>query len=1547
MFFFSSVVFSLPFVDSLYENIKKETTKGLQQSFNRPVKIRGVSGKIIGEVLLEGVSIGDEIYIDSLKVNFNLLKFIENKGNIVPSIDELTFNNGQISILRDEKGHFRISDILKEGQKDSPPLKAKIVLNNIKAVYEDKAGMPYKQKTIHTSISSIKGEIDLAKTPKIGINLDGVAEGGSRIKFNGFFNSNDQSYDIEVAAHKLPAKNWINYFVPSFNFISGEVNVVFSANKGEAKLTLNGVLDSIPVSVDGCIYKDLDLSISFYDADIKTINKIFNGAVFSEAKGLFSAQVDIKGKYNNPTIYSNLDFQKGIYLGSWIYGVGKISYADKRLKIESSKVKIYEGEVKSSGEVYFTKKGPEFSIRGNISKLNILKITSNAPGVLGDLSGSFLVDGNLKDLKVDLNGNLTNGFLFGQRLDTVKAQLRIRDGAIDFNELKLASNRAEFVGRGTMSSQKDFSFYSRAKGFRLAGVGILGPMNVLVDSFYGDLAFRLNDQFLSNPIKNLTASGSIEISDGNIGIQHISKGSGKISLKNGEVKINNAFLQEGGSSIFISGQTGIGVETDLQVLSENMKLQNLGIVRQFLPSDISTIEGDINFHGQVSGMITEVKKIQDILGLDISIEAALDHAKIDDVHIVSASLEAGVTNGKFFVDSIYFKTSSSEVSGYARNTIKESINNFDAKILAKIDLRDISMFTSKVGVLEGVGTVDFSMLSEKNKENAFLHVDFSKGRLNHIPLDKIKGEARLKDKTISLAKPLIVESGENKIVCSGNFYLGDEGLEKDIDLTVSLEKGSIQEVSKILSEGYRLYKRFFRPTVSSSQEVNHTKFKLPVFEDIFNDRKNGFDKALEKWDKLNAELDKYRASQEPPLFNDVSGKIKGKVAVSGRLADPKIEVSAQIEKGKYKKYEFDNLDFSVEVVEVTDGKVLATNIALKKSGGETTVAGEYYVNSQKMNVTFYARNMPIDILRFVSDKDLEGRFDADAKLIGTIKDPSVALDFKTDKVKLADVEFNGIKGFITYHKEKLTIDNIDIDDGKSISSVSGTLNTAGDIALSATIEGRSLGLANIFNDEFKWIDGKAKGFLTVRSRNGEFSVKGNVSVTDGIWHVKSLGSNIGDSSITIEADKGRIDLVGFSGHWYGENGSITPVFCAGYIDFAKKSLNFNLSDGTFYINASELYKGNILLNKISLSGPFDKLKLGGKVKMSDAVISFPTTFSGGAGDGKQKIPIFLSLNLDIAKNVYLTAGNVNTIDLSNIFLNMEIYGQAIDVLGPVTGPNIYGRIYFKRGSVSIFNREFTLLSLSELEKFYPFGLEATSINYADFSGGFFPNLNLFALVQVEDKVSNNSSSKKIFVVSHLTGVPFSREKSKALDIDLEAFEDEGTSLYKRASYSKDEIRVLLLPDFVKSTIGLEKGSSADIDTKAVVADYLNSRLQTVVFRGVERRLEQALGLESLTLEYNFGKDLRRALGAKDANLAQKQAFGVGFVKEVFDRFYIDVKYSKLLDESSDKSNTEYFNYQITYRLTSILSISYYREPLSVSEPISGYSKMTLKAMFGF
>src|SRR3989339_90282 len=1563
MVFFSALAvpsFALPFVDDLYANIKEQTTKGLEASFNRKVKIKKISGRIIGAVLLEGVSIGDEVHLESLKVEFNPIKFIANKGNIVPAITKLTVQKGRLYILRDKKGRFVISDILKKGEDESPPLTAKIILSGVDVVYEDKAGMPYKKQKILSKLEKVKGEINFAKAPKMEFNIKGINEKKSPISLIGSFDGGDLSYNIKVSAKQLSAAAWVNYFAPEVNFSSGSIDVDFEADAKNMTLNLKGIVDSIPVAVKGRIFKDLDLILSFQDADVDKINKLLKNKVSLEAEGLVSANVLLSGHYGNPKIRSIIVVRDGSFFGTGISGSSVITYADKKVKIESSDIKVYKGRINVYGEVALSGKSPIFNINGKTNNVYLPAITQNAPGVEGYLTGDFRIKGSLSDLKGTLSGVLGKASLWGQPLNLFSANIRLKDGYIEFEQLKFASDTAEFIGKGQMSPQKEFSFHAEAKGLKLSGAGPLGPMGLRIDKFFGDLAFNLNDEFLKNPLKNLTASGSIEISKGFIGKQLIKRGGGEVSLSHGKIQARKMFLQQGESTIFASGETGVGVQTDLMVLGKGIYLKDLGIIRQFFSLESLSLEGTVDFYAKVNGFLSNVKSFEDVLALNVSIEVNSGGAKIDNTHIKLISLEAFVDDGDFNINYAYIKTESSEVYGSIKYSKEDDSYGVVANLQAKLDLKDIQFFTQKYGVIEGQGILEFEAVEKKEGQEASLFMDFKGGRFNDIVLDKAKGKIELKNKKIRFVQPLELQTGKNEITCLGDIYFGENPDENKVDIKLSLKKGDVNEIIKLLSRGYKIYGQFSRSRDVSVKKVNVAKFDLPKFDGQFFEKNRSVEEEGVVWDKLNKSLLQYKLSQEPPIIEAINGEIKSDIKISGKLLAPNFDVQAEIKNGSYKGYDFDKLNSSLKI---NSGFVTLEKAELKKSEGAAAASGFYDLKTQVISVEVAAKDMPVDVLMLLSKKEFIGKFNAKSEIRGTAKAPIVTLSFGTSNVKLADVSFDGIKGYMTYADKVLTVKEFTVEEKDHISALSGMVKTDG-LKLSITLEGHSLGLVNLFNDEFKWMEGDAVGNLNLFAKEGDFSANGNLSIKNGVWHIKALNGDVGSGNVSITANGKKAILHNLSGSWYGgDKAASEPVSFSGYVDWGEKKFNLSMSNGKYYINVPNVYRGNLSMDNMAFSGVFDSPKLIGRVTMMDSIISLPTSSSNTAmGGGKgTKLPILLDLDIDITKNVYLTAGNVNTIDLSNIFLNMEIYGQGIKASGLLTEPNVYGRIYFKRGSVSIFNREFTLLSSSRLESFYPLNIDSTANNYAEFSGRIIPDLNLFALVKVEDTTAKKASSiaplevlaepvkKEVVVVSHITGIPFSKDKNKALNVDLDAFQEDVTTVpssYKRTAYSKDEIRALLLPDFVKSAMGLNNESLSNVETNAVVADYLNSRLQTVVFRGIERQLEQVLGLESLTLEYNFGKDLRKALGAKDTSQAQTQSLGVGFVKEMFDRFYIDIKYARF-EDSGNQSSTEYFNYQLTYRLTQVFSFSYYREPLSINEPISGFSKTSLKATFGF
>lgn len=120
----------------------------------------------------------------------------------------------------------------------------------------------------------------------------------------------------------------------------------------------------------------------------------------------------------------------------------------------------------------------------------------------------------------------------------------------------------------------------------------------------------------------------------------------------------------------------------------------------------------------------------------------------------------------------------------------------------------------------------------------------------------------------------------------------------------------------------------------------------------------------------------------------------------------------------------------------------------------------------------------------------------------------------------------------------------------------------------------------------------------------------------------------------------------------------------------------------------------------------------------------------------------------------------------------------------------------------------------------------------------------------------------VLVISRITGIPFSKEKEEGLNLTFFSFIEDTSkqpSEFTPTTYTEEDIKVLLLPDFIKSSLGMSEKGVGEVDASDVLADYLNSRLNTYLLRNVERNLAKSLELESLTLEYNFGKDLKNMM----------------------------------------------------------------------------------------
>ncbi|MBI5699649.1 translocation/assembly module TamB domain-containing protein [Candidatus Saganbacteria bacterium] len=1397
----------------LYDNVKAQAAASFSELFSGPVSIKSAGGRIVGRILLNEVEIGDDLHAQQIVINYNVIKYLANRGDIVPSISSIRIKGGEIKVTRNRKGEISAIRILKPPKPGGGgvPFKAKLILENCRLDYVDEAGLPYRTpaKPFRSRIERLKGTVDLSRAPQIGINVEGrEKEGGEGIYVKGSANLEKGSYDITLLAKKLPLKSWGNYLVPYYDFQSGSAELSLILNPKELRVTASGIAEDKPFAADGRI--------------------------------LMGARMVLAG---------------------------------------SVRMRAFEGAITTNGELVFGRGIPTFSAQAKFDRIDLAKAAGGV-GVEGKATGTADLAGNFNEFSGRLRTQLAGARILGQIVDEASGSFEYRDGEIELKDLKLASQQAEFLASGKLDRARRAQLFARARGIKLEGRSPLGELSCRIRSFTGDLAFTPDEKFFASPLKLLTAHGTAEIGETILGEQSLDEGIGAITLERGQIKFIDTYVHKNESRLYLLGETGIE-ETNLRWYGKDLDLRDLKGLNYLLPDAVKNPTGRVNLDLQIFGRGGEI--------MDWGARGRLDFAQ---------STWGGIPVQQISAEALWQ----------------------DRRIVSAQG--GIIFNNQTVPPLTGQGALNFSAAG--TLDDPLLKVDFyiDQPRYGGLRFERAEGTVELINRRLRFLKPLRMSDKDNQYEFLGTV---DFGPSQKLDLVLKVERASVAYAAELATNLISFGTRWFSPPPQGYIRIKSTKIDLP--------RLAGSDKFFAEFGRISAEVQALRRKELPPAIEKMSGKLKAGLNIFGTLQAPQVSGQLTVREGAYGRYKFDSLELSCEA---DTKEIEVKRLEIKKQDGRLVGAGEIGFNKGEMDFRAVARGLPIDFFRIWLNKDFSGTFDGDLRLAGTTLSPRGWLTLKTGRVKLAGVDFEKVSGNFTLVKDLLYIKDLGLGSG---SHLNGFLKANGQANLTASLEGGALGLVNLFTDEVRWESGQAQGNLSYVSDGQKTRLQGGLLVKNAVFYVKALDSYFREGGLNLRTSGNVVWIDEASGYWQGSRtkNRQNQISLAGVLDLNRQTANFILADAPYTVVLPGIYSGNLELKDFSLSGPLDNLKLKGKVDFSEGVIFLPEKLPSGGSEQAGR-PLDLDILVNLNRNVYLTAGNVATLDFSNILMNLEMSGTDIALSGTLNEPRLLGKLFFKRGNVNIFSRDFSLLTAERQKQYYRGDLDKISDNYAQFIGdGVIPYLNLTASVKT-DTLRADGTRKPVIVISRLRGEPFSIESV------FEAYElDPQSGEYVRGAYNEESIKVMLLPDFVKSLTGVEKGRAAD--GNVVVADYLNSRLQTVVFRGVERQLETALGLESLMLDYNFGSDIQRTMGL--SGNGARSNLGVGFIKGFFDKLYIDVRYSQSVDVAGSATALQTVNYQLTYKLTPIWSVAYYREPLSLYDLQSGPSKTSLNGTLHF
>jgi len=1575
-----------------FKNLKSDITVQLNDIFDREISVESISGTLINQIELNNVKIAREkklsggsiINAKKIIINYNPFKLAASSGNIVPAISKIVIIEPEVLVERSIRDEWNMAGLIprskpvKEKQQPKPLLlSATVSIRGGYGLYVDHMGWgeDLKGKAFTSKIKDLNAEIKLSGNR---IDLSSTAtsiidKAVASTRTTGNLNARTGKYRFVVIAKNVDIEKWGYYTlnIPHFKPISGRADMkltmtnppprkkgppiffdgqfyikdgkaiifdrLFEKMNGyvgvhdeDAKFrNLTGYRDNVPVTANGRLYDftvaNYDVNLDIPKTDFKKVGLAFPELEKIDFSGKASANINVGGNYGHP-IFNGCTTAEGHLLKQKISGKFDMYCEGTLLQLGSGDISAYGGTLQAKSTFDFTPAVPVLDI---------------------NISGEGL---SLKDILPAASAN-----------EVARLRARINGSAEKFTVKGdiMTAGSGSISGFGTIEAG-NMNILLSAGNLRFSHKLFRGRLNSFDGKLYGALA---------DAEKNLTLEANVSFDDSMVDVQPVSDINASFKYRNGEIQIASLVMGCGNSQVLIKGRTGFNGVTNLTVQAASAEASDIKLFETFIPKDLTPISGKLDIGLTVKGNVTNEAS------MDLNAFSVSGNLRLRDGLYAYESYNDALFNIKWEKSVLTFKDSriKTGLSDIVFDGTLEAGGKIDLNLSGTLELANLRPLTLKYGRLYGTSRISCHMEGKPGNPNLDIDFDGDNLRYNEIMIDRTSGRIVYDGKTVFLVEPIDISRAGDNYTISGSVSL----LKKPV-LSVRFDvlKGNINTAAELLDEINSEIgsKQLFG--VSEKQKtivLDPSKFQLPGRGAKLIYKSGGNKTTIEEMKKAGSESSAYGKAIKERSGRQIEGRFIGFLELKGNVDNLSGALDFKVEAGTWESYSFDEAGIKAGL---SNGTFEVSSAYLKKGDGNISAHGSFNpLASASMELT--AENMPIDFLSLFigKGKSFAGRFNMSAYAHGPVRSIIGYASIEAGKVNLGGVSFDGISSLIYYRDNTLYFKKAELTTGDKKATISGVLplNNKDGISVGVSMEGESLGLLTLASPDISWISGAGKGHVMITGGLGHPLVNGNLLINNAAVGLKPIGSNFESISSNISINNNAMSTESLSAKWVGKwtQNVANKIKLSGSIDwdniFSKeRSINFDLKlkDADLTVDLPDLYKGDIEVKNFSLVGPFwasregpKAPKLSGVFNLSNGVLTLPDMTKTS-----DLLPFGLDMTVNIQKNSSVAAGdtkNLISTDLSNLILNLELEGQNITISGSLNDPKIVGKTTFKRGRVNLLSREFSLMTEDRQKEVFGSELDRVKENTAVFQGGSLPNLTLSAEIKVKSTEKTAASTSKtpeyvstnVLVVSRITGMPFSKEKEEGLNLAFYSYKEDSSKQPPEllpGGYDEQDIKVLLLPDFIKGPLGISERGVSDVDANEVLADYLNSRLNSYLLRNVERDLAKNFELESLTLEYNFGKDLKNMLPTTKtpAELSPQEMpetmYGIGAVKGFFGRFYIDFKYSQAVQEQA-VINKAFLNYQLTYKLSPVLSVVYYREPFSFIEEESDYYKVTLKA----
>lgn len=540
----------------------------------------------------------------------------------------------------------------------------------------------------------------------------------------------------------------------------------------------------------------------------------------------------------------------------------------------------------------------------------------------------------------------------------------------------------------------------------------------------------------------------------------------------------------------------------------------------------------------------------------------------------------------------------------------------------------------------------------------------------------------------------------------------------------------------------------------------------------------------------------------------LSGHLDGMIQITGPLKSPTGDGFFSLKGAKVGKLPVAGKG---EVV-LSEGSVQLRSVSLSQGRGTLLAKGLVTTSGLSLQVEGERLNLAL-ISELLGDKipPLSGNFSLNAEIMGDYAGPKIIAQVNTGDAKLGELKLGQVDAQFQLEDGIVQITKLQAQQNGGSLSVTGILPLSNKEAkavgfaqaakagvqtdLDLTLEQVDLRLLAALNPNLQTLSGLVSAQLKLLGDANQPQLHGHVRINNGSYQHSMLG--------------GKLERVNAALLFYGNQlvvEELDGILGGGRINISGgvelegiKPRSYDLAlraDGVRYQDQKML--DALLDGRIKLTGSAALPKLSGSVEVSKARVEWvPTTGSG-------KMPFDLLFDVDVSTKEQALFKYTNLVDI-------WFQGQ-VHVGGTLSNLALSGQVESKRGSFDYFEMSFVI--------------DEARAEFFDYRG-IMPTVQVNASSRVE----------KYTIQLNLTG------PLENLDFKLSSLPE----------LSQEEILALLgVTGRIDKILGTATGeSSFEYLMRDELLRFLDTQFKSQFVSGVERTLEEILGLDEFRLEPNF------------------------------------------------------------------------------------------------